>query len=96
MSVKPVVSSGRGAREVAYSDRSCSCYVPRIAADSIGKGRRVTEDEKLKLLKEARMKSGMPLDFWDEITDGLDHRCFAMLCGRAALFPKYMKSRERP
>lgn len=49
---------------------------------------------RLKLLKEARQKSGMPLDFWDEFTEGLDHSLLEILVGRSAVFPKYRKSSE--
>lgn len=57
---------------------------------------RENEPTELELLKLARNASGLPLDFWDELTEGLDYRSMAILCGRAALFPKYMKSSDRP
>lgn len=52
----------------------------------------MTEAQVLALLREARNKSGLPMDFWIELTDGLDHKALAMLCGRWSLFPKYMNS----
>lgn len=54
------------------------------------------DEEQLRLLKAARNVSGLPLDFWEDLTDGLDHKCLAILCGRASMFPKYIKSRESP
>lgn len=51
------------------------------------------ESEVLAIIKAARIESGMPVDFWDELTRGLDHKTLAILCGRSFLFPKYMKSR---
>ena len=51
------------------------------------------EEATLKLLKEARRVSGLPLDFWADLTEGLPHNCVAILCGRSALFPKYMNSK---
>lgn len=56
----------------------------------------MTEREKLRLLKLARDQSGLPLDFWDQLTEGLDSKAFAILCGRSFLFPKYMKSKVSP
>lgn len=54
-------------------------------------------DEKmLVLLKEAREVSGMPLDFWADLTEGLPYNFAAILCGRSFLIPKYMNSRVRP
>lgn len=49
--------------------------------------------EMLSLLKEARRKSGLPLDFWADFTDGLDHNSVAILCGRSDLIPKYVNSK---
>ncbi len=53
-------------------------------------------NELLKLLKEARAASGLPLDFWADLTDGLPHNCAAILCGRSSIFPKYMNSKVTP
>lgn len=54
-------------------------------------------DEKqiLEMLKEARKKSGLPLDFWADLTEGLDYNAIAILCGRSEIFPKYMNSKGR-
>lgn len=49
--------------------------------------------EILKLLKEARVASGLPLDFWADITEGLPQSSVAILCGKSDLFPKYMNSK---
>lgn len=54
------------------------------------------ESEKLAALKAARDRSGLPLDFWVDLTEGLDHKSLAILCGRSDLFPKYMNSSVRP
>lgn len=52
-----------------------------------------TNEEKwLRLLKEARAKSGLPLDFWADITEGLDYRSLEILVGKSSIFPKYMNS----
>lgn len=58
-------------------------------------GELVADDEILAMLKQARNRSGLPLDFWDELTRGLDYKAIAMLCARCDLFPKYMKSSVR-
>lgn len=50
----------------------------------------------IELLKRARNESGLPLDFWVALTDDLDYKSLAILCGRASLFPKYMYSQVRP
>lgn len=50
----------------------------------------------LVLLKQARRDSGLPLDFWVDLTDGLPYNFVAILCGRSAMFPKYMNSNVRP
>lgn len=56
-----------------------------------------SEDEVLlAMLKDAREKSGLPLDFWADLTDGMDQRCIAILCGKSSIFPKYMNSKEIP
>lgn len=47
----------------------------------------------LEMLKQARLNSGLPLDFWSDLTDGLDYKAFAILCGRSSIFPKYINSR---
>lgn len=54
------------------------------------------ERERLEMLKMARDASGMSLDFWVDLTDGLHHSTVARLCGRAALFPKYSQSSGTP
>ena len=53
-------------------------------------------DEVLLLLKRARDVSGMPLDFWVDLTEGLDYSALAILCGNASVFPKYKNSRLKP
>ena len=54
------------------------------------------DDELLKLLKGARDSSGLSLDFWVDLTEGLDYRSIAILCGRSSIFPKYINSKVRP
>ncbi len=54
------------------------------------------EEKILELLKEARKKSGLPLDFWADLTEGLDYKAVAILCGRSSTFPKYINSSDRP
>lgn len=55
-------------------------------------------DEKfiLEMLKNARNKSGLPLDFWADLTEGLDYNSIAILCGRSDIFPKYINSNGKP
>lgn len=53
-------------------------------------------DARLELLKEARSRSGLPLDFWVDLTEGLPYSAVAILCGRSSIFPKYMNSRDKP
>ena len=50
------------------------------------------DEDILKLLKDARKGSGLPLDFWADLTEGLPYNSVAILCGRSALFPKYVNS----
>ena len=50
----------------------------------------------LELLKAARQSSGLPLDFWVDLTEGLPMSTVAILCGRSSIFPKYMNSSGRP
>lgn len=57
---------------------------------------RVCDCELLNKLKEARRVSGLPLDFWVDLTEGLDQRSIAILCGRSEIFPKYMNSSGSP
>jgi hypothetical protein len=52
-----------------------------------------TDDERrLDLLKTARTRSGLPLDFWADLTEGLDYSSLEILVGRSSIFPKYMNS----
>lgn len=52
--------------------------------------------ERLALLKQARSRSGLPLDFWVDLTDGIDQRCLEILVGRSSMFPKYINSKDKP
>ena len=54
------------------------------------------DDARLDLLKKARSQSGLPLDFWVDLTEGLPYSAVAILCGRSSIFPKYINSRDRP
>lgn len=56
----------------------------------------MSEEELLKLLKEARNNFGLTLDFWVDLTEGLDYRPIAILCGRSSIFPKYINSKVNP
>lgn len=50
------------------------------------------DSEILAMLVEARNRTGLPLDFWAELTYGLPHKAIAILCSRWSLFPKYINS----
>lgn len=52
----------------------------------------MNEEKLLRLLKEARARSGLPLDFWADVTEGLDYRSLEILVGKSSIFPKYMNS----
>jgi len=54
------------------------------------------DEEILRLLKDARRESGLPLDFWADLTEGLDYNSLVILCGRSSIFPKYINSKESP
>ena len=54
------------------------------------------DEEMLEVLKDARRESGLPLDFWADLTDGLPHNFAAILCGKSSIFPKYINSKVRP
>lgn len=59
----------------------------------------MTDDEDKSLLdamKRARSETGLPLDFWSDLTDGLPYSFAAILCGRSSIFPKYMNSNDSP
>lgn len=49
---------------------------------------------RLELIKEARRITGLPLDFWEDITEDLDHKSLEILVGKSSVFPKYMNSRD--
>lgn len=53
-------------------------------------------DERLELLKKARRESGMSLDFWVDLTEGLDQSSLEILVGRSSIFPKYKNSSDKP
>lgn len=55
----------------------------------------MTEKEEIQLLdkmKAARAETGLPLDFWADLVDGLPYSFAAILCGKSPIFPKYMNS----
>lgn len=52
----------------------------------------MNEKQILEMLKLARAKSGLSLDFWADLTEGVDQRAVAILCGKSEMFPKYMNS----
>lgn len=57
----------------------------------------IIEDERfLRLLKEARKRSGLPLDFWADLAEGLDYSSLEILVGKSSIFPKYMNSSGNP
>ena len=51
---------------------------------------------RLALLKLARARSGLSLDFWCDLTEDLDQRSLEILVGRSLMFPKYRNSNVRP
>ena len=53
------------------------------------------DSTRLCLLKIARKNSGMTLDFWEELTDGLDQSSLEILVGRSSVFPKYRNSKGK-
>lgn len=54
------------------------------------------EDILLDAMKRARAETGLPLDFWADLTDGLPYSFATILCGRSSIFPKYMNSKVSP
>lgn len=54
------------------------------------------ENQLLAAMKAAREETGLPLDFWADLTDGIPYSFAAILCGRSSIFPKYMNSSVRP
>ena len=56
----------------------------------------IADRRDLALLKDARRESGLPLDFWADITEGLDHNALAILVGKSSIFPKYINSKGKP
>lgn len=57
----------------------------------------MTDDERLlALLKDARNRSGLPMDFWADFLEGIPYNFAAILCGRSPMLPKYMKSKGKP
>lgn len=59
-------------------------------------GIEMADEDVLALLKQARQESGLPLDFWADLTEGLPYSFVAILCGRSSIFPKYMNSKVKP
>lgn len=57
---------------------------------------RMKDSVNLELLKEARRKSGLPLDFWADLTEGLSQSSLEILVGRSSIFPKYRNSSGKP
>lgn len=53
------------------------------------------DEDILVLLKIARANSGLPLDFWLDLTEGLDQSALEILVGRSSIFPKYINSRGK-
>ncbi len=56
----------------------------------------VKDETLLETMKKARAETGLPLDFWADLTDGIPHNFAAILCGRSSIFPKYMNSKVNP
>ena len=56
----------------------------------------MTKPSEMDLLKNARKQSGLPLDFWADITEGLDYNSLEILVGKSSIFPKYMNSKDKP
>lgn len=56
----------------------------------------MTEELLLEAMKKARAETGLSLDFWADLTDGLPYSLAAILCGRSSIFPKYMNSKVKP
>lgn len=59
----------------------------------------MTEEEEIELLslmKAARADTGLPLDFWADLVEGLPYKWAAILCGRSPIFPKNKKSSVTP
>lgn len=50
------------------------------------------DDALLAAMKKAREMTGLSLDFWADLTDGLDHKCALILVGRSSIFPKNINS----
>jgi len=71
----------------------CSCIVLRLGGIDLDLD---VEKEILELLKQARHSSGLPLDFWADLTEGLDYNTLAILCGRSSIFPKYINCKDKP
>lgn len=49
----------------------------------------------LAAMKKARQETGLSLDYWADITEGLDHRCALILVGRSSTLPKNMNSSDK-
>ncbi len=52
--------------------------------------------DRLALLKSLRTSTGLTLDFWADLTDGLPYSSLAILCGNASASPKNKNSNESP
>lgn len=55
----------------------------------------LNDDRLLQAMKKARADTGLPLDFWADLTEGLNYNDAAILCGRSSIFPKYINSSGR-
>lgn len=52
------------------------------------------EEKRLDALLAIRRATGLPLDFWDELCQGLDNQALESMTERAEMSASYIKSRE--
>lgn len=74
---------------VAYNDlRDCLTQEQLRLAQDARAALNGSDDEerRLSLLKDARQASGLPLDLWADVTEGLDLETVEILVGRAGFF----------
>lgn len=50
--------------------------------------------ERLARIKELRALTGLTMDFWVDLTEGIPYRSLAIMCGNLSLSPKNRNSKE--
>lgn len=67
------------------------CSMPVVEMEA-----KVTEGERIEMLRQAAKESGFTMDFLDHLSMGLSNRAFRKFIGNVSSSPSYMKSKDSP